>query len=72
MGTNTKTVARGRIETPPETLAKEVSRSEFAPDDPGSFTLGPQAEAKLLGAVAEADRGDVIPVEKLLQELGGN
>jgi hypothetical protein len=41
----------------------------LAPEDQGTFTLGPEAEAALLASIEEADRGEVISGEELLREL---
>ena len=41
----------------------------MTPEDHGSFTLGPEAEAALLASIEEADRGEVISGEELLREL---
>lgn len=38
-------------------------------DHRGTFTLSPEAEAALLASIEEADRGEVISGEELLQEL---
>ena len=40
----------------------------LAPEDDGSFTLGPEAEAALLASIEEADRGEVISGEEFLRE----
>ncbi len=37
----------------------------LAPEDRGTFTLGPEAEAALLASIEEADRGEVISGEEL-------
>jgi hypothetical protein len=35
----------------------------------GGFTLSPEEEAELLLSIAEADRGETIPAEELLERL---
>lgn len=59
----------GKIEVPDEELAEGLLVTILAPDDCGAFTLGPEAEAALLASIEEADRGEVISAEELLQEL---
>ena len=41
----------------------------LAREDRESFTLGPEAEAELLEAIEEADRGEFISGDELLREL---
>jgi hypothetical protein len=53
---------------------KVVERTKdtiLAREDRESFTLGPEAEAELLEAIEEADRGELTLGEELLRELGG-
>ena len=42
----------------------------LAPEDDETFTLGPEDEAKLLAAMAESDRGEVVSAEEFLRDLG--
>jgi len=65
----TVTVAGGRIEVPGENFAEGLRVTILAPEDHESFSLGPEPEADLLAAIAEADRGELISAEELLREL---
>lgn len=69
MRVTTGTVVNGRIEIPEEDLAEGTVVTILAPEDRESFTLGPEAEADLLEAIAEADRGELISGDELLREL---
>jgi hypothetical protein len=69
MRVTTGTVVNGRIEIPGEDLAEGTVVTILAPEDRESFTLGPEAEADLLEAIAEADRGNFISGDELLREL---
>jgi hypothetical protein len=65
-------VVDGRIELPGETLEEGTVVTILAPEGHGTFSLGPEAEAALLAAMEEADRGDMISGEELLRELRGD
>ena len=41
----------------------------LARDDDETFDLSPEQEAELLIAIAEAERGEVIPADQLLKNL---
>ena len=41
----------------------------LARDDDETFDLSPEQEAELLIAIAEAERGEVIPADQLLKKL---
>jgi len=69
MRVTTGTVVNGKIEIPGEDLEEGTVVTILAPEDRESFTLGPEAEADLLEAIAEADRGDFISGDELLREL---
>jgi len=69
MRVTTGTVVNGRIEVPGEELAEGVAVTILAPEDRESFTLGPEAEADLLEAIAEADRGELVSEEELWREF---
>jgi hypothetical protein len=69
MRVTTGTVVNGKIEVPGEDLEEGTVVTILAPEDRESFTLGPEAEAELLEAIAEADRGDFISGDELLREL---
>ena len=69
MRVTTGTVVNGKIEVPGENLAEGLVVTILAPENRETFTLGPEAEASLLAAIEEADRGEVISGEELLREL---
>lgn len=69
MRVTTGTVVNGKIEIPGEDLAEGTVVTILDPEDRESFTLGPEAEAELLEAIAEADRGEFISGDNLLREL---
>ncbi len=62
-------VVNGKIEVPGEDLAEGTVVTILAPEDRETFRLGPDAEAALLLAIEEADRGEVISGDDLLREL---
>lgn len=62
-------VVNGKIEVPGKDLAEGKVVTILAPEDRETFHLGPDAEAALLLAIEEADRGEVISGEELLREL---
>jgi hypothetical protein len=61
-------VVNGKIEVPGEDLAEGTVVTILAPEDRETFRLSPDAEAALLLAIEEADRGQVISGEEVLQE----
>jgi len=69
MRVTTGRVVNGKIEVPDEAFAEGLVVTILAPEDRGTFTLGPEAEAALLEAIAEADRGELISGDELLREL---
>lgn len=69
MRVTTRRVVNGKIEVADEELAEGMVVTILAPDERGTFTLGPEAEAALLASIEEADRGEVISSEELLREL---
>jgi hypothetical protein len=58
MRVTTGKVVNGKIEVLDEDFAEGLLVTILAPEDRETFTLGPEAEAELLAAIAEADRGD--------------
>src|SRR3954463_10455727 len=70
MRVTTGTVVNGRIEVPGEEFAEGVVVTILAPEDRETFTLGPEAEADLLEAVAEADRGELVSEKELWRGVG--
>ena len=69
MRVTTGTVINGRIEVPGENFAEGMVVTILAPEDRETFTLGPEAEASLLAAIEEADRGELLTEEELWREL---
>lgn len=70
MRVTTGTIVDGRIEVPGESFTEGLAVTVLAPEGDESFTLGPKDEARLLAAIAEGDRGEVISAEEFLQDLG--
>lgn len=70
MRVTTGTVVNGKIEVEEDDLAEGLVVTILAPENRETFTLGPEAEAELMAALAEADRGDFLTEEELWQELG--
>lgn len=69
MRVTTGKVVNGKIEVADEELAEGMIVTILTPEDHGTFTLGPEAEAALLTSIEEADRGEVISGDELLREL---
>jgi hypothetical protein len=69
MRVTTGRVVNGRIEVPGEDFAEGMVVTILAPEDRGTFTLGPEAEASLLAAIEEADRGELLSEEEFWREL---
>jgi hypothetical protein len=62
-------VIAGRIVVEGEPLEEGCTVTVIAPEQDEAFVLDSQAEASLLAAIAEADRGEVITGEQLLNKL---
>jgi hypothetical protein len=60
-------VVAGRIVVEGEPLEEGSTVTVLAPERDETFVLDSQAETALLDAMAEADRGEVIPGEQLLR-----
>lgn len=69
MRVTTGRVVNGKIEVSDEELAEGMVVTILTPEDHGSFTLGPDAEAALLASIEEANRGEVVSGDELLREL---
>jgi hypothetical protein len=69
MRVTTGRVVNGKIEVSGEELAEGMRVTILAPEEHGTFRLGPEAEAALLASIEEAERGEVISGEDLLREL---
>ena len=62
-------VVAGRIVIEGEPLEEGCTVTVLAPERDEAFVLDSDAEAALLAAIAEADRGEVITGEQLLSKL---
>jgi hypothetical protein len=65
-------VVAGRIVVEGEPLEEGSTVTVLAPEQDETFVLDSQAEIALLDAMAEADRGEVITDEQLLDKLRGH
>lgn len=61
-------VVDGRIVIEGESLNEGATVTILVPDE-GSFTLAPEDEAFLLEAIAEADRGELLDAQDVLNQL---
>lgn len=64
-------VVSGQVVVEGDALEEGTTVTILAPEANETFELNPEDEAALLAAIAEADRGDVISAEELLDELSG-
>jgi hypothetical protein len=64
-------VVAGRIVVEGEPLEEGCTVTVLAPERDEAFVLDPEAEALLLAAIAEGDRGEVITAEQLMDKLRG-
>jgi hypothetical protein len=62
-------VIAGRIVVEGEPLEEGCTVTVIAPERDEAFVLDSEAEAALVAAIAEADRGQVITGEQLLSKL---
>lgn len=62
-------VVAGRIVIEGEPLEEGCTVTVLAPERDEAFVLDAQAEASLLAAIVEADRGEVITGEELMNKL---
>ena len=62
-------VVGGKVVIDGASLEEGMSVTVLARDDENGFTLSPEEEAELLLSIAEADRGDSISAEEVLQKL---
>lgn len=69
MRVTTGTVVNGKIEVPGEDFAEGMVVTILAREEQETFVLGPEAEAALLEAIEEADRGELLSEEELWREL---
>jgi hypothetical protein len=69
MRVTTGKVVNGKIEVPGEAFTEGMVVTILAQEDRETFTLGPEAEADLLAAIEEADRGELLSEEEFWREL---
>jgi len=69
MRVTTGKVVNGKIEVPGEVFAEGLVVTILAQEDRETFTLGPEAEADLLAAIEEADRGELLSEEEFWREV---
>lgn len=62
-------VVGGKVVLEGVTLEEGTPVTVLARDEEGGFTLTPEEEAELLAAIAEADRGEMVPAEEVLAKL---
>ena len=62
-------VKGGRIELASETLPEGTTVTVLAPENGETFAATPEEEARLLGAIAEVERGDVVEASELLDQI---
>jgi len=59
----------GAIEVEPGSLPEGATVTILASEDNEVFQLSPEDEARLLNAVAEAERGDVVSASELFKQI---
>lgn len=62
-------VSGGAIEVEPGSLPEGARVTILAPEDNEVFLLGSEDEARLLEAIAEAERGEVVDALTVLKEV---
>jgi hypothetical protein len=62
-------VVGGKVVVDGSPLEEGTSVTVLARDDESGFTLSPAEEAELLLSIAEADRGETISAEEVLEKL---
>ncbi len=65
-------VVLGKVVVEGEPLDEGVVVTVLAPEDSETFELSPEAEAALLAAIGEADRGEVVSGDEVLRKLDRN
>jgi hypothetical protein len=65
----TGTVQDGTIKVDVKSLPEGATVTVLAPEGDETFELGPADEAKLLAAIAEADRGETTSVSHVLAKI---
>jgi hypothetical protein len=62
-------VVDGKVVVEGVALEEGASVTVLARDGEGGFTLSPEEEAELLLSIAEADRGETVSAEEVLEKL---
>jgi hypothetical protein len=62
-------VVDGKVVVDGDPLEEGASVTVLARHDATGFTLSPEDEAELLLSIAEADRGEMVPGETVLESL---
>jgi hypothetical protein len=62
-------VKRGSIEIEAEALPEGAPVTILVPEDGETFEVDPSDEAKLLAAIAEAERGEAVSSSELLSQI---
>ena len=62
-------VHNGKIQLDGESLPEGAVVTVLTQEGDETFELGPEQEARLLAAIAEAERGQVISASQLLQQI---
>ena len=65
----TGTVQDGTIKVDVKSLPEGATVTVLAPEGDETFELGPADEAKLLAAIAEADRGETTSASQVLEKI---
>ena len=65
----TGTVQDGTIKVDVKSLPEGATVTVLAPEGDETFELGPVDEAKLLAAIAEADRGETTSASHVLEKI---
>ena len=72
MRVTTGKVVFGKVVVEGEPLDEGAVVTVLAPEDSETFELSPEAEAALLAAIGEADRGEVVSGDEVLRKLDRN
>ena len=62
-------VNNGRIELTDKTLPDGITVAILAPENGETFSATPEEEARLLAAISEAERGEVVEGLELLERI---
>jgi len=62
-------VSGGRIELSGESLPEGTTVTILAPEDGESFAVTAKEESRLLSAMAEAERGEMVDASELIEQI---